>query len=151
MPGPHIWLHLNPSSGIPIYLQIKEQLRRAIQGRVLGPGEQLPTVRQMAAHLVVNPNTVARAYRELEQEGYIDPRRGVGTFVGVIPEAKVQAGLSEAALEAAASRFLEEIRRLNATPADGLAMLWRLEREGRSERTGRTQGEEDPDGRGTGH
>ncbi len=129
MEGSDIWLHVNPSSGMPIYLQIKDQLRRAIRGRVLGPGQQLPTVRRMAAHLVVNPNTVARAYRELEQEGYIDPRRGVGTFVGVITEEKAQVGLRETALEAAAARFLEEIRRLNATTAEALGVLWRLERE----------------------
>jgi len=140
-----IWLHMNPSSGVPIYRQIKEQLRRAIQGRVLAPGAQLPTVRQMAARLVVNPNTVARAYRELEQEGYLDPRRGVGTFVGVIPEAKGEVVRREAALEAVAFRFLEEIRRLDATTAEALGILWRLEKEGLHRNSGRIHGREDAD------
>jgi GntR family transcriptional regulator len=140
-----IWLHINPSSGVPIYLQIKDQLRRAVQGRMLAPGTQLPTVRQMAAQLVVNPNTVARAYRELEQEGYLDPRRGVGTFVGVMPAARAQAADREAALEAAVLRFLDELDRLKATTAEGLEVLWRLDKERATRGGPRNQGREDGD------
>jgi len=68
--------------GVPFYRQIIEQVKFAIAGGVLAPGEQLPTVRQLAVDLSVNPNTVIRAYRELEIEGVLDTQQGSGTYVG---------------------------------------------------------------------
>src|SRR5215467_6566310 len=72
---------VNPSSGIPLYLQLVEQVKHAIEMGSLRPGEQLPTIRKVAEDLVVNPNTVARAYRELEHAGVIEVRHGSGAFV----------------------------------------------------------------------
>jgi GntR family transcriptional regulator len=66
---------------MPIYLQITEQVKRSIALGVLAPGEQLPTVKQLAADLVVNPNTVARAYRELERDQIIETMPGRGSFI----------------------------------------------------------------------
>lgn len=60
----------NPSSGVPIYLQLMEQVKHAIETGALRPGEQLPGIRPLAEELVINPNTVAKAYRELEHEGW---------------------------------------------------------------------------------
>jgi GntR family transcriptional regulator len=74
-------LRPNPSSGVPIYLQIMEQVKHAIETGALRPGEQLPGIRPLAEELVVNPNTVAKAYRELEHEGVIELRHGAGAFV----------------------------------------------------------------------
>ena len=74
-------LSLDTTSALPIYAQVMEQLRRAITAGHLGPGEQLPTVRQLAVELRINPNTVARVYRELEHLGLIATRQGRGTFV----------------------------------------------------------------------
>ena len=71
----------NPSSGVPIYLQIMEQVKHSIETGALRPGEQLPGIRPLAEELVINPNTVAKAYRELEHEGVIDLRQGAGAFV----------------------------------------------------------------------
>ena len=71
----------NPSSGVPIYLQLMEQVKHAIETGALRPGEQLPGIRPLAEELVVNPNTVAKAYRELEHEGVIELRQGAGAFV----------------------------------------------------------------------
>jgi GntR family transcriptional regulator len=68
-------------SGVPVYLQLMEQLRHAVETGALREGDQLPTIRQVARDLVVNPNTVARAYRELEHEGILDLRHGTGAFV----------------------------------------------------------------------
>jgi GntR family transcriptional regulator len=68
-------------SGVPVYLQLMEQLRHAVETGALREGDQLPTIRKVAGDLVVNPNTVARAYRELEQEGILDLRHGTGAFV----------------------------------------------------------------------
>ena len=71
----------NPSSGVPIYLQLMEQVKHAIETGALRTGEQLPGIRPVAEELVINPNTVAKAYRELEHEGVIELRHGAGAFV----------------------------------------------------------------------
>jgi GntR family transcriptional regulator len=73
---------LDTKSGVPIYRQIIEQVKYAIARGELEPGERLPTVRQLAVDLSVNPNTVVRAYRELEIAGVLDTQQGSGTFVG---------------------------------------------------------------------
>ena len=74
-------LRPNPSSGVPIYLQLMEQVKHSIETGALRPGEQLPGIRPLAEELVINPNTVAKAYRELEHEGIIELRHGAGAFV----------------------------------------------------------------------
>lgn len=76
---------IDPRDATPIYAQLERGLRAAIAtGRVL-PGEQLPTVRQLAVELRVNANTVARVYAELERAGVIETRRGVGSFISATP------------------------------------------------------------------
>ena len=72
---------LNPSSGSPLYLQLVEHLKHSIETGAIRGGEQLPSVRSMAEDLLINPNTVVRAYRELEAEGLVDLRHGSGVFV----------------------------------------------------------------------
>jgi GntR family transcriptional regulator len=74
-------LRLNPLSGTPLYLQLVEQLKHAIQTGAITAGEQLPSVRKMAEDLVINPNTVVRAYRDLQAEGIVELRHGSGVFV----------------------------------------------------------------------
>ena len=76
-----ILLKPNPSSGVPIYLQLMEQVKHAIETGALRPGEQLPSIRPLAEELVVNPNTIAKAYRELAHAGVIELRQGAGAFV----------------------------------------------------------------------
>jgi GntR family transcriptional regulator len=71
----------NPSSGVPIYLQLMEQVKHNIETGALRAGDQLPGIRPLAEELVINPNTVAKAYRELEHEGVIELRHGAGAFV----------------------------------------------------------------------
>jgi GntR family transcriptional regulator len=73
--------HLDTRSGVPTYLQIVQQVRQAIRLGLLGPGDQLPTVKDVVAHLAINPNTVLKAYRDLDHEGLVEARRGQGTFV----------------------------------------------------------------------
>jgi GntR family transcriptional regulator len=81
-------LRPNPSSGVPIYLQLMEQVKHGIETGALRPGEQLPGIRPLAEELVINPNTVAKAYRELEHEGVIEIRHGAGAFVSAATRAK---------------------------------------------------------------
>ena len=78
-----ITFHLDSASGIPAYLQIVQQVRQAISLGMLRAGDQLPTVKEAVAVLAINPNTVLKAYRELEHAGVVEARRGQGTFVAV--------------------------------------------------------------------
>jgi GntR family transcriptional regulator len=72
---------VNPSSGIPLYLQLMEQVKHAVETGALREGDRLPTIRKVAEELVMNPNTVVRAYRELEHEGVLDLKHGSGAFI----------------------------------------------------------------------
>ena len=76
-------IQIDQRSGVPLYRQIIEQVEFAIAAGGLSPGEQLPTVRQLAVSLSINPNTVIRAYREMEIKGVLETQQGSGTFVGV--------------------------------------------------------------------
>jgi GntR family transcriptional regulator len=69
------------SSAVPAYMQIVEQVRQALRLRRLEPGDRLPTVREVAAAVAINPNTVLKAYRELEHQGLVEGRPGQGTYV----------------------------------------------------------------------
>jgi GntR family transcriptional regulator len=119
----------NPALGVPIYLQLMEQVKHAIETGALRPGEQLPGIRPLAEELVINPNTVAKAYRELEHEGVIELRHGAGAFVSADARGKraadaLRAGQSivAGAIEKLRDRGLseEEIRRLFEAELAGL-------------------------------
>ena len=97
-------LTVDPRSGVPIYLQIIEQVKRSVALGVLQAGEQLPTVKQLSIDLTVNPNTVARAYRELEREDVIETSPGRGSFVrsnGLADSPKVAADIGSDAFDVA--------------------------------------------------
>jgi GntR family transcriptional regulator len=74
-------IHISASDGVPIYQQIVNQVKYLVAAGRLASGEELPPIRVLAERLVINPNTVARAYRELEIEGVVEKRRTAGTFV----------------------------------------------------------------------
>ena len=101
---------LNPSVGVPIYLQLMEQVKHAIETGALQAGDQLPGIRPLAEELVMNPNTVAKAYRELEHEGVIELRHGAGAFVS--PNAR--AGKLADKLKQAQSVVASAVERLRA-------------------------------------
>lgn len=119
----------NPSSGVPIYLQLMEQVKHAIETGALRPGEQLPGIRPLAEELVVNPNTVAKAYRELEHEGVVELRQGAGAFVSDQAPTRKDADklraaqvIAAAAIEKLRGRGVtdEEIRRLFEAELSGI-------------------------------
>ena len=92
-----IVFHISSSSGVPVYLQLVEQVRQALRLGRLQPGDRLPAVREVAAAAAINPNTVLKAYRELEHDGLVEGRHGQGTFVvrslaGPSPETLAQLG-----------------------------------------------------------
>jgi GntR family transcriptional regulator len=76
-----IEFQLDTGSGVATYLQLVQQVHQALQLGLLEPGDQLPTAQQVVAKLAINPNTVLKAYRDLEREGLVQPRPGLGTFV----------------------------------------------------------------------
>jgi GntR family transcriptional regulator len=76
-----IEFHLDPRSGVAPYLQIVQQVRQALLLGLLSEGDQLPTVKQVVTRIAINPNTVLKAYRDLEHQGLVAPKPGVGTFI----------------------------------------------------------------------
>lgn len=84
-------LHVNPSTGLPLYLQIQAQVKQAVAAGALRAGDAMPSVRKLASDLRINPNTVARAYLELEREGVIAAVPGGGTFVADEPQGLLKA------------------------------------------------------------
>ncbi|MDX2153653.1 MAG: GntR family transcriptional regulator [Bryobacteraceae bacterium] len=111
---------LNPGSGLPIYLQLMEQIKHGIATGALRAGEQLPGIRKMAEMLAMNPNTVAKAYRELEHEGILKLHHGAGAFISEQVDGHLANRMKKAQpiVEQAVARLLElgvpgeEIRRL---------------------------------------
>jgi GntR family transcriptional regulator len=128
--APSIEFRLDPNSGVPTYLQIVQQVERALRLGYLVKGDQLPKVREVVASLAINPNTVLKAYRELEHKGLAGGRPGQGTFIegtlDVVPlrdqqalarglrrwlTAAVEAGLDEAGIAALFASALHDLRR----------------------------------------
>src|SRR6476660_8675982 len=98
--------------GLPIYIQIVNQVQAQIVGGILKPGDQLPTVRALASELRVNFNTVARAYRMLDEARIISTQQGRGTYITEIPPPEVKEKLRIETLEALARRYIGEALRL---------------------------------------
>jgi len=109
-------IFINASSGVPIYRQIIQQIENGVAGGILNPGEQLPTVREVALKLTINPNTVARAYRELENSGVIESIQGRGTYVSKnVPHLSGKA--REKMIKDRLEEILREAHQLNISPA----------------------------------
>src|SRR5438876_1064973 len=114
--------HLDTRSGVPTYLQLVQQVRQAVRLGILEPGDQLPTVKEVVGSLAINPNTVLKAYRELDREGVAEGRRGVGTFVTVgTPPAPPPDGVKE--LRTALRRWVDRARAAGLDD-DGMATIF---------------------------
>ena len=140
----------NPSSGVPIYLQLMEQVKHGIETGALRPGDQLPGIRPLAEELVINPNTVAKAYRELEHEGVIELRHGAGAFVSKNARAqkmtdKLRTGQTviAAAIKRLRARGItdDEIRRLFEAELAGLNKMESLPAEAGDPHSERRRGQ----------
>src|SRR5512141_1323996 len=115
MTNKKLLLQIDFRSGLPIYIQIVNQVQAQVVGGVLRPGDQLPTVRALAEELRVNFNTVARAYRLLDETRIISTQQGRGTYITEIPPPKVTEKLRRESLEALTHRFISEAMRLDFT------------------------------------
>src|ERR1700759_568339 len=103
-----ISFRVDEPSGVPPYLQIVRQVRQALRMGVLNVGDQLPTVREVVAAVAVNPNTVLKAYRDLEREGLLEARAGQGTYVRAVPDGPPPTTFSR--LGRALSRWVSDAR-----------------------------------------
>ena len=111
-------LKIDPDSSVPIYVQIEDSIHSFIAAGQLQPGEQLPTIRELAADIRVNLNTVARAYFELDREGVISTQRGKGTFVtGVLDKDQIERK-RQRLLHSIIENALEEARSLGYSPTE---------------------------------
>lgn len=111
-------LHLDFRSGLPIYIQIINQIEQQASGGTLKPGAQLPTVRELASELRINFNTVARAYRLLDDAGIISTQQGRGTYIMEKAPPEVEKRLRRETLEALARQYIGEGKRLNFSDAE---------------------------------
>jgi GntR family transcriptional regulator len=117
-------VNLDPQDARPLYLQIMDEVRRAVVVGTLRAEDPLPSVRELAAELVVNPRTVSQAYQELEREGVIYVRRGQGTFVS--PTVRRGAGERRSLARAVAKRALLEARRNGVGVEELVTMIQKL-------------------------
>ena len=106
-------LQIDFRSGLPIYTQIVNQVQAQVAGGELKPGDQLPTVRALAEELRVNFNTVARAYRILDEARIISTQQGRGTYITEIPPPRVRERLRRESLHALTQKFIDEAERLD--------------------------------------
>jgi len=113
MANKKLTLQIDFRSGLPIYTQIVNQVQAQVASGNLKPGDQLPTVRALAEDLRVNFNTVARAYRLLDEERIISTQQGRGTYITEIPPPKVSERLRKEMLEALAEKYIDEAMRLD--------------------------------------
>ncbi len=111
-------IKLDFRSGVPIYLQIMQQIKHQVASEIIKPGDQLPTVRALAQDLRVNFNTIARAYRLLDEAGVISTQQGRGTYVMNIPPPEISEKIRREALEALTHRYLADARRLGDSPEE---------------------------------
>jgi GntR family transcriptional regulator len=108
-------LSIEPESKVPIYIQVEEQIRSLIAAGQLRPGDQLPTIRELAADLRVNYNTIARIYLDLDRDGVITTQRGRGTFVAGVPDEEQMSHIRREKLQAIVHLALDEARTLGYT------------------------------------
>jgi GntR family transcriptional regulator len=118
-------ISLDFRSDLPIYIQVVEQVRELVANGGLKPGDQLPTVRALAAELRVNFNTIARAYRLLDEAGIISTQQGRGTYILDGPAHPLDKDARRAALDALAHRYLEEAARLGFSAEQALEHISR--------------------------
>lgn len=124
-------IHLDFHSGVPIYTQIVEQVKQQVLSGILKPGDQLPTVRALALDLRINFNTVARAYRLLDEARIISTQQGRGTYISEIPPPESLDELRRNTFEMLTRRYLGEVTRLGFSEAeisqmvDGLLKSWK--------------------------
>jgi GntR family transcriptional regulator len=115
-------VNINPASRQPICRQLSDQIREAVARGKLRPEERLPSVRELSRSLVVNPNTIARVYGDLEREGILNTRPGLGVFVA-LPSSELSRKVRKERLQEAVNRFLTEAVHLGFSAGDIVSLV----------------------------
>ncbi len=136
-------LHLSPKNGVPLYLQIVSQIKYLVAAGRLSAGDEVPPIRVLAEQLLINPNTVARAYRELEVAGILTKRQGAGTYVSDSGSPLAWAE-REKILEERVAALVTEAHQLDV-PVDVVVEMVREQDTGLAQREARIAGEEASD------
>ncbi|MCW5559578.1 MAG: GntR family transcriptional regulator [Verrucomicrobiae bacterium] len=113
---PKLHLHIDERSGVPVYRQMMDQIKYYVAGATLRPGDQIPSIRELAAALAVNPTTVVKAYTELEREGVIEKRHGKGAFIASEAPSLTQAEQEDALRRSARQLAVEATQMQVPTP-----------------------------------
>jgi len=128
-----ITFHLSARSNVPPYAQLVEQVRQALLNGTLRPGDRLPTVKEVVGSIAINPNTVLKAYRDLEREGLVEGRQGVGTFVLRRPDGPKPS--DQAALRRSLTAWVSRAQQAGLADADIESMVRTVLRAGAEEAT----------------
>lgn len=130
-----MWFDVDQRSSIPIYQQLVEGVKGAVAKGLLAAGDRLPSVRELAAQIIINPNTITKAYQELEREGVIETLRGRGTFVAARTDG-VNRSEKEKRIKGMLEKILVEAYYLQLTEEDCLTLLQEAARDWYRQRKG---------------
>jgi GntR family transcriptional regulator len=115
--GGSLWLDIDARSSVPIYVQLVQGVKEAVARGILQPGDRMPTVRELASQLMINPNTIAKAYQRLEQEGIIETMRSRGSFVAA-GSSRLNREQARKKLDGLMQAMLVEAYHLDMSPED---------------------------------
>ncbi|WP_092038010.1 GntR family transcriptional regulator [Planifilum fulgidum] len=131
-----LWFDVNPRSDVPIYQQLVDGVKKAVARGILAPGDKLPSVRELAGRIAINPNTIAKAYQELEREGIIETLRGRGSFIAEVQARSIDREEKKRRMREMLEKVLVEAYYMQMEEEEVLAMVEEIIREWYRERRG---------------
>ncbi len=131
-----MWFDVNPRSDVPIYQQLVDGVKEAVARGILAPGDKLPSVRDLAGRIAINPNTIAKAYQELEREGIIETLRGRGSFIAEVQARSIDREEKKRRMREMLEKVLVEAYYMQMEEEEVLAMVEEIIREWYRERRG---------------
>ena len=131
-----MWFDVDPRSDVPIYQQLVDGVKKAVARGILAPGDKLPSVRELAGRIAINPNTIAKAYQELEREGIIETLRGRGSFIAEVQARSIDREEKKRRMREMLEKVLVEAYYMQMEEEEVLAMVEEIIREWYRERRG---------------
>lgn len=131
-----MWFDVNPRSDVPIYQQLVDGVKKAVARGILAPGDKLPSVRELAGRIAINPNTIAKAYQEMEREGIIETLRGRGSFIAEVQARSIDREEKKRRMREMLEKVLVEAYYMQMEEDEVLAMVEEIIREWYRERRG---------------
>ncbi len=131
-----MWFDVDPRSDVPIYQQLVDGVKKAVARGILAPGDKLPSVRDLAGRIAINPNTIAKAYQEMEREGIIETLRGQGNFIAEVQARGIDREEKRRRMREMLEKVLVEAYYMQMEEEEVLAMVEEIIREWYRERRG---------------